>query len=193
MNSRRWISSSTTDLVPQGWIVMRSDELKEVNQFVYVGQTLNIHWDLDVEIPQRLRPRWKVLNTIKYMLKAKLDKTLGTNLFYRTILPTMLNASEKWPTAKKEQRLVITQEAVAANTVEWAHLKRVNSVEERSEWCDHGVLTTNIRWVWHITRFPDYSWTSVIVEWYPRDRKRPHERHRHRCDMKLSEAKSKTK
>ena len=58
--------------------------------------------DMNAVMLQRIRLGWKVLNMIKDMLKAKLDKTLHANLFNCTTLPAMIYSSKTWATMKKD-------------------------------------------------------------------------------------------
>ena len=61
--------------VPQGHIVIESDEIEEVKEYAYLEQMVNMRQDMDVKISQRIRSGWKAFAMIKDVLKVKLNKT----------------------------------------------------------------------------------------------------------------------
>ena len=71
---------------------------------------------------------------IKNVLKVKLDKTLRTNLFNNTILPTMLYTCEMWVTTKKkEKRPILLREHFQSDII-----------CERNEGRDRGILEAEV-------------------------------------------------
>lgn len=127
---------------PGGQMVVGGDEIEEVEKYVYLGQEVNMRRDMEKEISRRVRARWKAFNSIRDVLKGRLDKTTRANLFNGTVLPAMLYGSETWATmTREEQRLVTAQRAMQRpmSIIERAHQKRGDQREVRRERCHHGI------------------------------------------------------
>ena len=54
--------------------VVRSNEIKVEKEYVYLQWMVNMYWDMDAEISQRIRIGWKTSTMIKDVLKTKIDK-----------------------------------------------------------------------------------------------------------------------
>ncbi|KAG6940379.1 hypothetical protein G0U57_017518, partial [Chelydra serpentina] len=65
------------------------------------------------ELSRRIRAGWCVFNSIKDVLKGKIDKTTRKNIFNSAVLPAMLYGSEMWALMKREeQRLLVAERAM---------------------------------------------------------------------------------
>uniref|UniRef100_A0A8C9S512 ribonuclease H n=1 Tax=Scleropages formosus TaxID=113540 RepID=A0A8C9S512_SCLFO len=167
-----------SDYATRGRIVVQGDEIEEVEEYVYLGQEVNMRRDMEKEISRRIRAGWKAFNSIKDVLKGKLDKTTRANLFNGTVLPAMLYGSETWATTKREeQRLVSAQRAMERSMLGISLREHIRSETIREKSGVRDVINEyekqKLRWAGHVARFTDNRWTRAIVEWYPRERKRP--------------------
>ena len=167
-----------SDGVAAGRITVGSDELEEVQDYVYLGQEVNMRRDMEKEISRRIRAGWKAFNSVKDVLKARLDKSTRAGLFNATVLPAMLYACETWATTKREeQRLTTAQRAMERAMLGLSLRDHIRNEEVRERTGVKDVIAeykeSKFRWAGHVARFTDGRWTRAVVEWYPRDRKRP--------------------
>ena len=70
--------------VLQSQIVVGSDEIEEMKEYIYFVWMVNMFLDINVEILHGLRPRWIAHISINDVLKAKLNKILWANLLNST-------------------------------------------------------------------------------------------------------------
>ncbi|CAM4699458.1 unnamed protein product [Lepidochelys kempii] len=95
-----------SDFLQKARIMVTGEEIKEVEQYIYLGQEVNMCQDWNGELSRRIQAGWCTFNSIKDVLKGKIYKTTCTNIFNSTVLPAMLYGSETWaPTKREEQRL----------------------------------------------------------------------------------------
>ena len=119
-----------------------------------------------------------VFNGIRDVLERRLDKATRAGLFNSSVLPAMLYGSETWATTKREeQRLVTAQRAMERSMLGISLREHIRSeaIRERTGVRDviRDSLKSEFRWAGHVARFTDNRWTRAVVEWYPRERKRP--------------------
>ncbi|CAM5076218.1 unnamed protein product [Natator depressus] len=102
-----------SDVLRKAQIAVTGEEIEKVEQYIYLGQEVNMCQDLNRELSQRIRAGWCAFNSIKDVLKGKTDKTTQTNIFDSTVLPAMLSGSETWAlTKREEQRLSVAERAM---------------------------------------------------------------------------------
>ena len=116
--------------------------------------------DLTKEISRRIRSGWKAFNSVKDVLKAKLDKATRTHLFNGTVLPAMLYASETWATTKREeQRLLTSQRAMERSMLGISLRDHIRNEEIRRRSGVKDVIAeyrqAKLRWAGHVARFTE--------------------------------------
>ncbi|KAG6940573.1 hypothetical protein G0U57_015976 [Chelydra serpentina] len=134
--------------------------------------------DLNGELSRMIWAGWCAFNSIKDVLKGKIDKTTRKNIFNSAVLPAMLYGSETWAlTKREEQRLLVAERAIERAMLGISLLDRIPNeiIRERSSVKDIVVESRHnkMRWVGHTARLTDNRWTAIIAEWYPREQKRP--------------------
>ncbi|VDP44861.1 unnamed protein product, partial [Soboliphyme baturini] len=91
--------------------------------------------------------RWRKFYSIIDVLKKIVDPKDRANLFNSVVLKAMTYGCETWAPTKRAME------------------RRILGISLRD--------LSKIRWAGHVARLDDNRWTSRIVEWYPRERKRP--------------------
>ena len=111
---------------------------------------------MSVEILQEIKSRLRSFIIIKYVLKAKLDKTLHANFFNCTILPAISYTSGARASKKKGRTATRCNtegyEMIHAwNIIAWAHPKWGTSRADLNEGYDHGVpkVELTLSWTYH--------------------------------------------
>ncbi len=163
---------------PPGQILVEGVEIEEVKEYAYLGQIINMDRDMAPEIARRITSGWRAFNSIKDVLKSKIDRTLRAHLFNSTVLPAMLYASETWATTKREEQRLITAQRAMERCMLGVSLRdhiRCEEIRRRSGIKD--VIAEQkkqkLRWAGHVARMNDNRWTCAVAEWYPRGQKRP--------------------
>ncbi|CAM5115636.1 unnamed protein product [Eretmochelys imbricata] len=93
--------------------MVTGEEIEEVEQYIYLGQEVNMRQDLNGELSRRIWAGWCAFNSIKDVLKGKINKTTCTNIFNSTMVLAMLYGSGTWAlTKREEQRLSVAERAM---------------------------------------------------------------------------------
>uniref|UniRef100_K7F154 Reverse transcriptase domain-containing protein n=1 Tax=Pelodiscus sinensis TaxID=13735 RepID=K7F154_PELSI len=124
-----------SDVIQKTRITITGEEIEEVEQYIYLGQEVNVCQDLNRELSQRIRAGWCAFISIKDILKGKIDKTTRTNIFNSTVLPAMLYGSKTWAlTKREEQRLLVAERAMERAMLGISLLDRIlnEMIRERS-------------------------------------------------------------
>ncbi|KAG6926619.1 hypothetical protein G0U57_011657, partial [Chelydra serpentina] len=125
-----------SDVLRKARITVTGEDIEEVEQYIYLGQEVNMRQDLNGELSRRIRAGWCVFNSIKDVLKGKIDKTTRKNIFNSAVLPAMLYGSETWAlTKREEQRLLVVERAMERATLGISLLDRIPN-HQRTQRCE---------------------------------------------------------
>ena len=165
--------------------------LEEVDSYVYLGQELNVHHDLQPEIIRRRAAGWRKFYSILDILKAA-DPKDRSHLFNSVVLKAMTYGCETWtPTKLEENILAVAERAMERrmlkvtlrDRIDNRALRKMSGVKDIVEM----IRESKFRWAGHVARLEDNRWTSQIVDWYPRGCKRPRGRPPKRWDQYVTE------
>ncbi|CAM4422757.1 unnamed protein product [Lepidochelys kempii] len=102
-----------SDTLPKAKIIIKGEQIEKIEQYVYLGQEINMCHNQEGELLQRKKAGWGIFNSIKDVLQVKIDKAIHASLFNSTVLPAMLYGSDTWVLTKtEEQQLSVMERAM---------------------------------------------------------------------------------
>ena len=167
---------ATDDL--KGEIKLGDGQIEKVDRYVYLGQEVRINNDICGEISRRQRAAWAKFEEISSVLKLKLKPEMRASLFNSTVLKAFTYGCESWAlTTSEENRLRVTERAMERSMLGISRRRHLRNEEIRRQSKVKDVieeyLSNKLSWAGHIARTNDNRWDARILNWYPRDRKRP--------------------
>ena len=172
----KWMKNA---VCPQFSIKLDGKDIELVDQYPYLGQIVNMDNDLGRELSKRKRSAWTAFVKHKDIFyDKKVASSTKADLFNSAVLPVLLYGCETWNTTLAEERkLAVTQRAMERRIVGVSRLQHITNEELRSKSGVKDVVEEMFkrksRWAGHVARMKDNRWTKRILEWYPRDVKRP--------------------
>jgi hypothetical protein len=163
-------------------VTLDGDNITETSEYVYLGRRLTMLSDLDGEISRRARAAWTAFNNIGDVLKKLKNPRLRADLFNAAILPALCYASETWAGTKAQYNRLRTvhralERKLMGYTIRRQRAEGVTSddLRKRSQLEDPICYAkkSKHRWAGHVARRTDGRWTRAVIEWLPRDVKRP--------------------
>ena len=161
-------------LTPTRSITVKGAQIDEVEQYVYLGQLVNMTDGTEAEISRRCAQAWQAFGRAKLIFKSNIPICLKRQVFDQCILPVMTYSCETWTTTKKQRsKLEVTQRAMerAMLKITRRDRKKNDWIRERTGVKDVLELAARLKWSWagHMARRIDDRWTKRVSEWYPRD------------------------
>ena len=159
-------------------ITIENEELVQVNDYIYLGHRITMRTDIMEEIKNRINKGWRTFGQLKDIFKADLPTCLKSRVFNQCVLPSLTYACETWPkTEEIKNKLRTTQRAMELQILHITKRdkKRNSWIRERTKVADIIERVARRKWKWagHLARTKDKRWTLEILQWIPRDRKRP--------------------
>jgi len=163
-------------------VTLGGDNITETSEYVYLGRRLTMLSDLNGEISRRARAAWTAFNNIGDVLKKLKNPRLRADLFNAAVLPALCYASETWAGTKAQYNRLRTvhralERKLMGYTIRRQRAEGVTSddLRKRSQLVDPICYAkkTKHRWAGHVVRRTDGRWTRAVIEWLPRDVKRP--------------------
>ena len=171
-------------------INIMNQALEEVNEYVYLGQTISTAPGHEVEIKRRISLGWRAFGKQSDIMKSKIPLSLKKKVFNQLILPVLTYGSETWSLTKAmERKLVSTQRAMERIMmgISLKDRKRATWIREQTKIED--IISTikkkKMDMAGHVMRRDDNRWTIRLTEWLPRDGKRSKGRQRTRWSDEL--------
>lgn len=171
--------------VEEKTIMIGDLQLESVEEIKYLGKILNKDGTLMPEIVQRIRAGWSAMGKLKNVMTGRLPLCLKRKAFNQCVLPAMVYGSETWTlTAKMIQKLQTAQRSMERYMlgITKRERKRINWIRDQTGVIDvicH-IKLQKWRWAGHVARTSDNRWTKRLLEWRPRDARRPQGRPRQR-------------
>jgi len=168
-------------------IQLTGEVINFVDQFKYLGQTIEIPLNQNIEIRKRIQTAWSVFYTHRSFLTcSNVQMELKRKLFNMCVLPAFLYGAESWALRQKERKIL----AVAQRKME-RRMADVSLLDRKTnEWLrnvtklrDVVVESASRKWKWarKISSFPIERWSRRVAEWnifHRRDPGRPRRRWR---------------
>ncbi|CAM4651932.1 unnamed protein product [Lepidochelys kempii] len=157
-----------SDTLPKAQITIKGEQIEEVEQYVCLGQEINMRHDQEGELSQRKKAGWCAFTSIKDVLQGKINQATRASLFNSTVLPAMLYSSKTWALTKTgEQQLSVTERAMERRILGISIRDRVlnEAIRQQSGVQDVVVESrhSKMRWAGHIARLTDHQWTAASV------------------------------
>uniref|UniRef100_A0A914UM23 Endonuclease-reverse transcriptase n=1 Tax=Plectus sambesii TaxID=2011161 RepID=A0A914UM23_9BILA len=176
INKSKLVTNQNTDRRPP--FIVAGQQVKQVSEFVYLGQTIGDSTKRQKEIGRRVTAGWRSFFKYKMIYTSKRTPIfLKRRLFNSCVLPTMLYGAETWSLTKREENwLAVAQRRMERimtgtslrqwKTNDWLRkLTQVNDVM-RSYW------QRKWRWAQRIAKMDEDRWARRVTEWQPRIGKR---------------------
>ena len=159
-------------------IMLNNKVIEEVDNYTYLGQTIQMNNNITLEIQRRKRAACISFNNIKTTItNPDIDIKIHSKLFNSHILPSLTYGSETWNTTKKEEEsLRTTQRAIERRICNISKLEHKRHTEIRKismiKDLQETIYDSKRRWAGHIARNKDNRWTARVTDWYPRNSRR---------------------
>ena len=162
-------------------IMNNSNEIEEVESYVYLGQEITMDNNIMSEINRRIKIGWSAFGKNNIILKSNMPLCLKKKVFNQCVLPSLTYGAETWTLSSKAiQRLQTTQRSMERCMlgITRRDRKRITWIRSQTKVFDVIERIKHLKWQWagHIARRQDNRWTTRVLDWYPRDTKRPRKR-----------------
>ena len=175
----------------QAPIKLEDIPLDVCSEYTYLGQLVTTGEKSRInEVNRRIKLGWSAFGRNSHILKSKMPMELKRKVFNQCILPILTYGSETWIlNAAITQRLQTTQ-----RSMERCMLGITRRDRKRNIWVRMKTGVTDIiekikslKWMWagHVARRNDGRWTSAVLNWTPRDVKRPRRRPKDRWNRDI--------
>jgi len=160
-------------------IKINDKTIDEVNEYVYLGRSINMRNEMKKELTRRKQAGWNSFSKLRDILTSKkISAEVKAQIFNTHILPSMTYACETWSlTEKDEAFLQVTQRAMERRMTNSRLIHHVPNEELRRRSKVIEILDTvylsKRRWAGHVIRRSDNRWTTIITTWRPWQYRRP--------------------
>ena len=168
-------------------ILLNGEELRYVQDFIYLGQHLPFPRVVNQrgvkpsrfnkEISRRVSAGWCSFNKAKHLLKSRrIPMVLKRRYFHQCILPAMLYGCETWGLTKlEENRLAVAQRRMERRMLNVKLIDRLSNAQlrERTQLNDVVQLARKRKWNYlpKIERLPEERWTRLLTHWKPKPKR----------------------
>ena len=162
-------------------IKIDDQQLEQVNKYIYLGRIITMNDDIMAEILNRAKLGWRAFGRLNSVFKNNMPICLKRKVFDQCVLPVLTYGCETWTlNAKATQKLKVPQRSMERQMLNISRRdKKKNTwIRQQTKICDIMRRVASRKWQWagHIARRSDQRWTTEILNWIPRDHKRPRKR-----------------
>jgi len=130
------------------------------------------------EVNRRYKMAWSSFERLHFIFKSKLPMCLKLKVYNQCVLPMMMHGCEtRTLNTQTTQRLRVTQRAMERYMLGITSRDRKTNEWIRTQTKVEDVIKTakKMKWRWagHIARRTYGRWTSNVLYWIPREKKRP--------------------
>ena len=175
INRKKTVVMTNTENLP---IALDGEEIKYVNNFVYLGREISFDPGMRQEIGRRIGAGWGAFRRYKDFFKSRaVSIKLKRRLWNCCVLPAMLYGSETWTATQTEWARI----EVAQHRMDRAMLGITLRDRKPIEWIRGVTRTKHVymesmqrkrNWARKIARMDGHRWPKKITEWRPRAFKR---------------------
>ena len=156
-------------------ITIDSNEIEEVNHYIYLGQRISMETaSKEQEIKRRITLGWQAFGRASAIfINKEIPTCLKRQVYNQCIIPTVTYGSETWNLTKiQTMKLRSTQRAherIMLN-ITWRDHKTAEWIREQTKLRDILETISKAKWTWagHLTRRTDNRWTTKLTFWQPR-------------------------
>lgn len=180
MNLSKTKIMSNSFILPQK-VTVGINEVESVCSYTYLGQVITMNGSIIEEINNRVKLAWRAFGRNSAIFRSSLPICLKRKVFDQCILPVLTYASETWTlTSRTVQKLQTTQRSMERCMLGFTRRdkKRNAWIREQTKVTDVIGRVKKLKWNWagHLARRNDDRWTTKVLFWIPRDKKRPRKR-----------------
>ncbi|KAI5737947.1 hypothetical protein M8J77_001036 [Diaphorina citri] len=162
-------------------IKINDNIIEEVKEYIYLGQEITMEGNIANEIARRIRIGWATFGKNNIIFKSKMPLHLKRKVFDQCVLPAITYGCETWSLTKRAmQKLQTAQRSMERSMlgITRRDRKRITWIRSQTKVMDIVERIKRMKWKWagHIARRTDERWTTQILQWYPRNIKRPRKR-----------------
>ena len=167
-----------TNYVNNQKIYIENEEIEQVKDYKYLGQTTHLKDTTKEEVACRIRAGWSCFGRNREIfLDEKMPLSLKRQVFDQCILPTMTYGCQTWSLTKANaQKMRTAQRAMERKILNIKLKDKITCREIRSKTKIQDVVAfaKKQKWKWagHVARYEDNRWTKRITDWQPREGKR---------------------
>ncbi|KAJ8883444.1 hypothetical protein PR048_015287 [Dryococelus australis] len=152
---------------------------KRVVWWVLRGQLVNMEGDVRPEIFRRIQLEWQAYRKNSIVFKSNMPINLKKTVYDQCILPVLLTyGCETWTLDEfTKGKLRTAQRAMERSMLGFTRKDKIKATNIRSVTKVKAILekTATLKWQWtgHVARTKDERWTKTVLEWSPRNHRRP--------------------
>ncbi|KAJ8868749.1 hypothetical protein PR048_030289 [Dryococelus australis] len=192
------INLTKTKIMQNKWVakdrVVTNDiDIETVEHYSYLDQLINMNGDSMAEIYRRIKLGWRAYGRNSIVFKSKNPEFLKKQVFNQCVLPVLTYACQTWIlNCRAKQKLRTAQRGVERAMLGFTRRDRKRADYIRSVTKVRDILerVKTLKWQWaeHIARRRHDRWTTVMMDWIPRDLKRSRGRLPDRWDRDRSKS-----
>ncbi len=167
------LSTSKEEMV----IKINGEEIRQVEETQYLGQTVALNNRLDKEISKRIEKAWKNFWGLKSIYKSKMGLKSKIKILDSCTIPVITYGSQTWATTKTQiGKIQKTQLAMLRSILGKKRRDRISNrkIREKTKSRDIGYIIKKLKWKYagHIIRRKGNRWEKTVLNWVPYDQKR---------------------
>lgn len=158
-------------------IVINNNLIEYVQEYTYLGQVISPVDQTSREMETRIGNAWKRYWTFKEIMKNKeMSILIKRKLYNACVLPVLTYGCQTWALTKAHTRkLEVCQRSMERSMMSIRKSEKIRNTIIRNitkiENVTYTIRKQKWRWAGHILRGPE-KWSKMVMNWYPRDRKR---------------------
>lgn len=158
-------------------ICINGVEIKNVPEYVYLGQIISFQDKSKKEIARRTNLGWKKYWALKNIFKSRTSKTLKSKVMKSCVFPTLIYGSQTWAlTQAQQQKLQSTQQSMQRSMLSIKRSQKISNKTINQELDISQIMmeARKSKWMWagHVCRMESQRWAKRATEWTPLNNKR---------------------
>ena len=155
-------------------ILVEGQEIKKVEEYVYLGQLITGDGQKEKEVKRRITLGWKAFGRANMIFKSKQLAIIHKRKFYnRCILPTVCYGAETWALTKKQTLKLRSMQRAQERIMLHISLKEhqtAEAIRRTTKLEDVIAKVAEQKWSWagHVMRRKDERWSQKLTVWTPR-------------------------
>jgi len=159
-------------------ISLSGSELKYAEEVTYLGQVISFHDMTNKEIKKRKELCWKGYWKLKRIFRGNFSIDQKIKILDKCIYPIITYGCQSWIFTKKcNNFLEILQRRLLRAIIKVKLKDKVTNASLMARTSSKSLLSKarKLKWNWgggHLARLRTERWTTKLINWYPRGRKR---------------------
>lgn len=152
--------------------------IEYVPEYVYLGQNLAFHYNIEKEVKRRIGQAWKKFWSLNFILKdATLKTSTKAEVLEKCVLPVLTYGSQTWSLNGKTKHMIQVCQRKMERMILRVSLRdkiRNEDIRRTTGLKDAIDIAEGLKWQWggHVARMQSTKWTYRATMWDPRTGKR---------------------